>query len=65
MAASDPVFNAATDVANRCCISDPHSIAQTLPSKQPFAHSTGEKLQAHFVNSVVKLAKRKGNNGYY
>jgi len=65
MAASDPVFNAATNVANRCGISDPHSIAQTLSSKQPFAHYADEKLSTHFVNSVVKLAKRKGNNGYY
>jgi hypothetical protein len=37
MAASGPVFNTATNVANGCGISDPHSIAQTPASKQPFA----------------------------
>jgi hypothetical protein len=37
MAASGPVFNTATNVANGCGISDPHSIAQTSASKQPFA----------------------------
>ncbi|BCA40706.1 hypothetical protein ACEZEZ_11925 [Kluyvera ascorbata] len=65
MAASDPIFNTATNVANRRGISDPHSIAQTFTSKQPFAHYGGEKLWVTFINSVAKLAKHKVNNGYY
>jgi hypothetical protein len=42
MAASGPVFNTATNVANGCDNSDPHSIAQTPAPKQPLA-------QMHFA----------------
>ncbi len=67
LAASGPVFNTATNVALRWFF-DPHSIAQTSASKQPFAHSTLN--DARIIHTLIyrvcgRISKEGTKNVYY